>query len=208
VTTLVHLVRHAAHDNVGRYLAGRTPGVTLGTAGLAQAERLGRKLQAERIDVVQTSPIERAVSTARAIARHHRLDTEIVDSLQEIDFGSWSGRGFDALDDEEAWRRWNAARAITRTPGGETMLGVQARVMDHVLQTVETYRGGTILLVSHADPIRAALALVLGLSLDRLAAFDIDPASISTIQFDAYGAKIRRLNELTPPGDDSHENSA
>lgn len=201
MTTRIFLVRHAAHDNVGAYLAGRTPGIALGEEGRAQARRLGRRMARERIDLIQASPVQRARETAQAIADASGRDVEVAPALEEIDFGSWSGRNFDDLNRDDHWRRWNAARSITATPAGETMLGVQHRVFAHMLAMVRAHEGKSIVMVSHADPIRAALAVPLGTSLDRIASFDIAPASISAIDFDAWGATVRLVNENTPDGD-------
>lgn len=198
MTTRVTLVRHAAHDNVGGYLAGRTPGVALGEAGRAQARRLARRMARERIDMIQASPVQRARETAQAIAEATGVGVAIAPALEEIDFGAWSGRTFDDLNRDEHWRRWNAARSLTATPAGETMLGLQQRVYAHLLQVVAAHPGAHVVMVSHADPIRAALGVVLGVSLDRLQSFDIAPASISAIEFDPWGATVRLVNENTP----------
>lgn len=198
MTTRVFLVRHAAHDNVGSYLAGRTPGVALGVHGSAQARRLARRMGREAIDVIHASPVQRARETAQAIADVARREVEIAPALEEIDFGSWSNRTFNDLNQDDHWRRWNAARSITATPSGETMLGVQARVFEHVLRTVAAHEGKTIVMVSHADPIRAALGVLIGLPLDRLPALDIAPASISCVDFDPWGAVVRQVNENAP----------
>jgi broad specificity phosphatase PhoE len=197
VTARVILVRHAAHDNVGGYLAGRMPGVPLGQAGLAQARRLAQRMARERIDAIQSSPVQRCRQTAQAIAEVVARDVEIAPALEEVDFGAWSGRSFEELNWDELWRRWNAARSMTATPAGETMLGVQQRIYGHILSTVRANPDAQIVMVSHADPIRAALAVVLGLSLDRLQSLDIAPASISIIDFDPWGATVRLVNELT-----------
>ncbi|MDB5641714.1 MAG: phosphoglycerate mutase protein [Hyphomicrobiales bacterium] len=194
----VYLVRHAAHDNVGGYLAGRTPGIALGEAGRAQARRLAQRLKRERIDIIHASPVQRTRETAQAIADVAQREVEIAPALEEIDFGAWSGRTFEDLNGDEHWRRWNAARSITATPAGETMLGLQQRVYAHLLTTVRDHPESQIVMVSHADPIRAALAVVLGVSLDRLPSFDIAPASISIIDFDPWGATVRLVNEQTP----------
>jgi broad specificity phosphatase PhoE len=196
VTARVILVRHAAHDNVGGYLAGRMPGVPLGQAGLAQARRLAQRMARERIDAIQSSPVQRCRQTAQAIAEVVARDVEIAPGLEEVDFGAWSGRSFEELNRDELWRRWNAARSMTATPAGETMLGVQQRIYAHILSTVRANPDAQIVMVSHADPIRAALAVVLGLSLDRLQSLDIAPASISIIDFDPWGATVRLVNEL------------
>jgi broad specificity phosphatase PhoE len=196
VTARVILVRHAAHDNVGGYLAGRMPGVPLGQAGLAQARRLAQRMARERIDAIQSSPVQRCRQTAQAIAEVVARDVEIAPALEEVDFGAWSGRSFEELNRDELWRRWNAARSMTATPAGETMLGVQQRICGHILSSVRANPDAQIVMVSHADPIRAALAVVLGLSLDRLQSLDIAPASISIIDFDPWGATVRLVNEL------------
>jgi broad specificity phosphatase PhoE len=196
VTARVILVRHAAHDNVGGYLAGRMPGVPLGQAGLAQARRLAQRMARERIDAIQSSPVQRCRQTAQAIAEVVARDVEIAPGLEEVDFGAWSGRSFEELNRDELWRRWNAARSMTATPAGETMLGVQQRICGHILSSVRANPDAQIVMVSHADPIRAALAVVLGLSLDRLQSLDIAPASISIIDFDPWGATVRLVNEL------------
>ena len=201
MTTRIYLVRHAAHDNVGGYLAGRTPGIALGEAGRAQARRLGKRMSRERIDIIQSSPVQRTRETAQAIADLARREVEVAAALEEIDFGAWSGRTFEDLNTDEHWRRWNAARSITATPAGETMLGLQHRVWSHVLAMVAAHAGANIVMVSHADPIRAALAVVMGISLDRLPSFDIAPASISIVDFDPWGATVRLVNENTPDED-------
>ncbi|MDB5546076.1 MAG: phosphoglycerate mutase protein [Hyphomicrobiales bacterium] len=197
MTARVILVRHAAHDNVGGYLAGRTPGVPLGEAGLAQARRLARRMARARIDIIQSSPVQRCRETAQAIADVAAREVEVSPALEEIDFGAWSGRSFEELNHDEHWRRWNAARSITATPAGETMLDAQQRVHAHILESVRANPNAHIVMVSHADPIRAALAVVLGLSLDRLQSVDIAPASITIIDFDPWGATVRLVNELT-----------
>jgi broad specificity phosphatase PhoE len=197
VSARVILVRHAAHDNVGGYLAGRLPGVALGEAGKAQARRLAQRMVGERIDIIQSSPVQRTRETAQAIADMAAREVKIAPALDEVDFGAWSGRSFEELNSDEYWRRWNAARSLTATPAGETMLGVQQRIYAHILSSVHANPDARIVMVSHADPIRAALAVVLGMSLDRLQSIDIAPASVSIIDFDPWGATVRRVNEPT-----------
>jgi broad specificity phosphatase PhoE len=198
VTARVILGRHAAHDNVGGYLAGRMPGVSLGEAGKAQARRLAQRLaRCTGLDWMM-SMRSRARETAQAIADVAALELEIAPGLEEVDFGAaWSGRSFDELNHDEHWRRWNAARSVTATPAGETMIDVQHRVYAHILASVRANPDARIVMVSHADPIRSALAVVLGVSLDRLQSIDIAPASISIIDFDPWGARVRLVNELT-----------
>jgi broad specificity phosphatase PhoE len=187
------LVRHAAHDNVGGFLAGRMPGVNLGPAGLAQAARLAERLAIEKLEAVESSPRERTCETAKAIARASGLaNASIADALDEIDFGAWTGKNFDELDADPAWRTWNEQRATARTPAGESMADVQARALAHL----KTLKAERVALVSHADVIKVLVCAVLGLPLDAGQRFDIEPASITRLIAGPAGLKLSGLNEV------------
>ena len=191
------LVRHAAHDNVGRFLAGRTPGIHLGAAGQAQAERLAERLRSIKIAVLHSSPRERTRETAQAIADVQALPSpQLEPALDEIDFGTWSGRTFDDLNRELDFRRWNEVRSQARTPAGDSMLDVQARIVRHMEQVEADAPSGAVVLVSHADVIKAAVAHHLGLSLDAWSRFEISPASITTIETTGWAAKVLGVNDV------------
>lgn len=195
MTVTFLLLRHAAHDNVGSFLAGRMPGVVLGEAGRAQADRLARRLRLERIDAVFASPRERAQQTAQAVAEACALPMDTAAELDEIDFGRWSGRGFEALQQDPLWQRWNAVRSLVRTPGGETMLDVQRRVLALMERLARQQDGRWLALVSHADVIKAAVLHHLGMAVDAWPRFDIAPASITRLAVGDWGAKLLGLNE-------------
>ena len=196
VVTTLFLVRHAAHDLVGRALCGRMPGVKLGEEGRAQAERLAARLSRKTVAAVQASPLERARETAEPIARHFGLGVEVAEGVNEIDVGAWTGEPFDELRDDPRWTLWNSARSVTRAPGGETMLEVQARTLAHMETLRARFADQGVVIVSHADVIKAALAYCLGLSLDGLQRFDIAPASLSTVVLGDWGAKVLSVNEV------------
>lgn len=196
MTTTIHFVRHAAHGLLGRTLTGRMPGVSLGEEGRAQAEALSLRLGRERIAAIHSSPLERARETAEPIARRLGLEVQVTAAIQEIDFGEWTGAAFGDLDADPRWRIWNEARSLARPPGGETMLEAQGRVLRHLEDLQAAHPGESVALVSHADVIKAALAFLLGLSLDALPRFEISPASISTVVIGDWGAKVLTLNEV------------
>lgn len=194
--TTFFLVRHAAHDDVGRFLAGRMPHVRLGEPGRAQAARLGGRMRRESFAAIYASPRERTRETAEAIAAACGIAAVHTDAaLDEIDFGSWSGRSFDDLNGDPEWRRWNEVRSIAATPGGETVLDVQARVVGLVRRLHAAGGGASQVLVSHADVIKAAVCFYLGLALDAWPRFDIAPASITTLAVEDWSARIIGLNE-------------
>ena len=196
MTTTFYLVRHAAHDNVGGFLAGRMPGIRLGEAGRGQAERLGQRMASEQFDAIYASPRERTQETAAAIGSPRGLAVHTADELDEVDFGQWSGKTFDVLNTDPAWRQWNTVRSLSRTAGGESMLDVQRRVLTLVELLTAEHEGGRIVLVSHADIIKTLVSHVLGLPIDAWPRFDIGPASITTVVVGDWGAKLWTLNEV------------
>lgn len=199
MTTRFLLVRHATCHPVGVSIAGRAPGVSLDVDGRAEAARLADALRAAPIEAIYTSPLERARETADAIARVHHLPVQQCDAFTEIDFGEWTGCTFDALAADERWRRFNTFRSATRIPGGELITEVQLRAVRGLEQLRRAHADGTVVVVSHADVIRAVLAYYLGMPLDLMLRLEIAPASTSVLHLDDWGATIARVNEL--PGE-------
>ena len=196
MTATFYLVRHAAHDNVGCFLAGRMEGISLGEAGRAQSKRLAERMRREEIGAIHASPRERTKETALAISEACALGEPQTDAaLDEVDFGAWSGKTFQVLNEDPSWRRWNSLRSLSRTPNGETMLDVQRRVVGLMDRLSAGADGKRLVLVSHADVIKAAVSHVLGLPIDAWPRFDIAPASITTVMMGDWGAKVVTLNE-------------
>ena len=67
---------------------------------------------------------------------------------------------FDDLASQPEWQAWNACRGLARVPGGESMLDVQARAVSAMLRLRAAWPEGEIVIVSHADVIKAILAHV------------------------------------------------
>ena len=191
-TTLI-LVRHAAHGLLGHVLAGRMPGVGLSAEGHAQAAALSDALARAPVRAVWTSPLQRAAETAAPIAARHGLVPVIDPALTEVDFGTWTGQPFDALHGP-AWDAWNTNRAMAVPPAGESMLAAQARAVDAMRRAAAG--GGTVVLVSHQDALKAMLAYVLGAPLDLMHRFDLAPGSRSVVTVGAGWARVDTLNAL------------
>ena len=196
MTATIFLIRHAAHGHIGHTLSGRQRELPLSDTGRRQALALAGYLAPTEFAAIQSSPIERACQTANAIAvGRQELTVETVPALTEIDFGEWTGKPFTTLEGDPRWAGWNRYRSRASAPGGESMQQVQARAVAHVLNAAETYAGRRVLMVSHCDVIRAVLCHALGLTLDNILRFDVDPASISVIQAGDWGMRVTRMNE-------------
>jgi probable phosphomutase (TIGR03848 family) len=192
--TRILLVRHALCDHVGSVLAGRAPGIPLNHEGREQAGRLARLLAGTAIAAIATSPLQRARETAAAIAAQRELPVVEHAGLGEVDFGEWTGRNFAQLADDPLWQQYNSMRSATRPPGGELFGEVQARAVGAMLELAARHAGSTIVLVSHADVIRAMLVHVLGMPADHLLRLEVAPASITTVTVDGGPPLLLELN--------------
>ena len=126
----------------------------------------------------------------------YATDDAFADALDEVDFGDWNGRSFAELEEDPLWHEWNSRRATAATPGGERMGEAVARTVAHLEQAATGPNQGPVMLVTHCDIIRGVIAFYLGLSLDHILRFDIDPGSVSTIEVGAGQARIIRINEV------------
>lgn len=195
VTTTILLIRHAAHVELGHVLSGRRRDVALSREGLGQAAILADLLGTEPLAAIYSSPRERAWYTARDIAEPHDLAVIVRDDLDEVDFGDWTGRSFAELAGDREWNTWNARRASARPPGGESMAEAVVRATGALQALAGDHDGEQVAVVSHCDIIRGAIAHFLGLSLDNLLRFDIEPASVSRLLLGDWGARVISVNE-------------
>lgn len=192
--TTFYLIRHAVNDLVGKTIAGRMPGVSLNREGRRQAEQLAERLAEEPIQLIFSSPLERAVETAMPLAKRLGKDVQISEALNEIDFGDWTNQTCEHLAGLPWWQRWNTFRSGTRIPGGEIMLDVQTRMVNEIQRLHTGYPEKTVALFSHGDPIRGALAYYLGAPLDLFQRIEIDPASVSILVLSENGPRVVGLN--------------
>jgi len=190
----IHLVRHGHHALLGRVLCGRMTGIELDEMGCRQMS-LCADLIAPAPCVIQSSPQRRTQQSAGILASRFGLPVEIVSAVDEIDFGTWTGAFFGELDDDPCWKRWNSRRGTGRPPHGEDMRSVQRRVVQHLEQLGNDQADGTIAIVSHAEPIRAALLHYLRIALDDFQSIEVDPASVSTLSVDKAGIHVRQVNQ-------------
>ena len=195
--TTILLIRHAVNDFVktGK-LAGWTPGVHLNEDGVAQAQALGARLAEAPLDKIYASPIERTMETAAAIARHHpQLCVEANAELGEVRYGAWEGKAISELSRRKMWAVVQEYPSRAAFPQGESMRGVQTRIVDAIEGLARRHPNQLIALVFHADLIKMALAHYLGMHLDVFQRIVISPASISALQLGHSRPFILSMND-------------
>jgi broad specificity phosphatase PhoE len=161
VTTIL-LARHGETDwnRDGRFQGHADP--PLNRTGRAQAVELSVALMAEELAAVYSSPLRRALETAEVVAASHGLEPVQVDSLREVDVGSWSG-----LTRAEIEQRFPEQFARWRDHGqgwedGETYEEMGTRAVAALLELAASHEGERVLAVTHGGPIRAAFAFADG----------------------------------------------
>ena len=167
--------------------------------GVQQAEALASALADVPLQAVYTSPLERARTTAAAIAKPHRLSVRVDPRLIEMSFGEWEGlTGDDAVaGDPELFEHWRSAPADAVPRGGEPLRAVNARVMDAVAELQRAHPDGTVAVVSHAIVVRLIVLAALGLEPDRLWSVDASPAGLSEIEYRPGWTSVHRMNTIS-----------
>ncbi len=198
--TRVLLVRHGQTDSTGKVLPGRTAGLNLSDAGRVQAERTAELIaEGTSVDAVYTSSLERARQTAAPIAAATGRRARVDRGLIECDFGDWTGQQLSALVKKPEWSIVQRSPSSFRFPGGESFVEMQARIVSTIDRLRAAHPGGTIVCVSHADPIKAAIAHSIGTHLDLFQRIVISPASISVLAFQSSGPIVLSVNSIARP---------
>ena len=197
--TSFYLVRHGANDWIPRGLAGRAAGTHLNAKGHAQSKALAAHLVSAGINLIISSPLERALQTAKPLADKLSTSISTDDSLLEINFGDWTGKTWEELRELEGWKTFNRFRTGTRIPNGELMIEAQHRVICLIEKLNRKHSGKTIALFTHGDVIRAALTYYLGMPMDFFQRLEIAAASYSILRLLKDAPEVICINRLAPP---------
>jgi len=185
---MIIFLRHAqAENNTKRILAGRTDGVPLTKTGIEQAEQIAKYLKPLDISAIYSSPIERASHTAEIVANAFDEDTigvELDERLTEIDMGKFTRMNYDDMFAKygNIFLKFYENDPVISEHEVETFPNVQRRVLETVNHVVEKHKNENVILVTHMDPIKSILAMVMDLKPKTLFELIIANASITVIK--------------------------
>ncbi len=197
--TTLYLVRHGVTSHTGHRVTGWMEGVHLTDEGRRQAENAAQYLADVPLRAIYSSPIDRTIETARAIAAVHDLDVKVNHAIGEVRYGKWTNRSLKSLMRTKLWgtvQRWPSA---ARFPEGETLREVQTRAVDEIERLRGEHPRDAICCVSHGDTIKLVIAHYLGLHIDLFQRIFIGPASVSVLNVSDYGPQVLSLNALPMP---------
>ena len=196
-STRIILIRHGQTPTTGVKLPGRAKGLHLADVGHAQAQAVAEQLDAVKtIDAIYSSPLERARETAAPLAKRRGLAVRIDRGLVECEFGDWTGADLKDLYKKPEWATVQRYPSGFRFPNGESFSEMQVRIVGAIHRLCEAHPGGVVVAVSHADPIKAAVADALGTHLDLFQRISISTCSVTAIGYGPSGPNVLTVNTV------------
>ncbi|HTW08146.1 MAG TPA: histidine phosphatase family protein [Acidimicrobiales bacterium] len=193
------LVRHGLTPTTGKELPEAGAGPALTEVGRQQVEETARHLAAWRASLpamvqVYSSPLSRTRETAAIVAKVLDLPLEQDEGLVDCNTGDWAGEQLRLLARKPEWAAVQRYPSGFRFPGGELMSDMSQRAVATVKALVSRHPGQSVVVVSHADPIKAVLADALGLHLDLFQRISVAPASVSAVSYSQGGPAVLVAN--------------
>ncbi|MBI4336213.1 MAG: histidine phosphatase family protein [Chloroflexi bacterium] len=192
------LVRHGETElnRQGRVQGQSREG--LNPRGWLQAQAAARALEGVALDAVFTSPLPRALETARTIAQPHGLEVVVLDGLMEADVGEMDGLTGAEMRQRfpEFMANWGRDAGATPMPGGESLARVQSRAWEAVEGIRQAHQGDTVAAVSHNFTIHTLLSRALGMPLPSFRSFRMDLGAFAVLRLPREGpALLEAFNE-------------
>jgi probable phosphomutase (TIGR03848 family) len=189
------LVRHGLTATTGKVLPGRAAGLHLSDKGREQAEAAAARIASlDKVAAIYASPLERAQETAEPIARVRKLKIRTEPGLLECDFGEWTGKRLSALSKKPEWKVVQGRPSSFRFPEGESIREMQGRLTETLDRLAKRHAGGTIVCVSHADPIKSVVVEAMGAHLDSYQRVVISPCSITVLVWHPMRPTVMSVN--------------
>lgn len=195
-STTLWLVRHAEVEERYHNVFGGRIDMELSPRGHQQARALARYLRDKQIDALYASPMKRVHQTLASLLVNGGPEPIVLDELREVDFGDWTGLhwnevqakyGVSALD----WLDQLQCDGIANAECAQTL---RARLEPCLGRILQQHPGQRVALVCHGGVIRVLLSLFLELPLSRMAAFEIDYASLTRVIWTPPLARLHLVN--------------
>lgn len=191
---IVYMLRHAQSvANTKGILAGQDNSVALSKMGQHQSRLLVPYLSSIKFSKIYSSPLLRCIQTIEPFMQvNPDLDFKIDERFIEMDYGKWSGRRLAALSREKRWRDIQSKPSTFTFPDGESFRQMRRRV-DLAILDLKNQKG-PILIITHGDIIKMAVASLLDMPIDKFQSFVAEPASLTIFSIDKTKATLLQSN--------------
>ena len=166
---LFYFVRHGETEwNAQGRWCGRTDG-PLSDAGRRQAELLAQRLRLLAFEALYSSPLGRALETARTIGKAIELEPVVDQRLVELSYGVWEGKTYEETRRvaPEDYRAWEADPASVAPPQGETGVQLVERVRPFLDELAQRHLTGNVVVVCHRTVCRLIACHIMGIPLSE-----------------------------------------
>jgi len=197
MSTTVLLVRHGqTKSNITGYFMGWS-NEDISDLGYAQVRSLSSRLAKFPVATIYTSPLQRAMNTARILAEPHKLELNVLDDLTEIGLGDWQGLHRDEISQKwpKIWRQSRIDPSVVTFPNGENFQQLTERAVRAFNRIVADNTNRHTLAVTHDAVIRVLVAHVLGTSNSIYRHMEIFNASLSVIRVEDDRMRLVTLND-------------
>jgi probable phosphoglycerate mutase len=197
------LMRHGqADNNVNRILVGRHIESHLTEYGKRQVLDTAKYLGEISIDKVLVSPVVRTIETAEIVCEYLGLDYQIDERLYEIELGRLVGMNYEEIISKygNLFLEFYTENEAALTPYGvESFASIKQRIKNILDEMAETYSDRNVLMISHLDPIKAAIAIILDLKPESLYKWQIRNASLTILKNDNKAYTLTGVNVMGMP---------
>ena len=193
----VILIRHGETDwNKEQIFRGRID-VALNEVGVAQARTVQATLKDVQINAIYSSPLSRALETARVVGKSRNCEVKIEEGFIDIDFGKWQGLSHQKVKEEykELYEMWLNKPQMVTFPEGEGLEEVQRRSMKALEKVIEKHPEETLAIVSHRVLNKVLLCTVLGLDLSHFWYIKQDTCAINAFEYKDEKFYLTLLND-------------
>jgi len=196
--TTVLIVRHGHVEGIDpERFRGRTD-VPLTPEGEAQSAAVAKIIAAGwKPKAIYTSPLRRCIATGAAIARACRIGPKVLESLNDISYGTWQWKTHEEMQaqDPEMLAIWKRAPQLVRFPGGDSLQDVAVRAADSLRFASAHHADDTIVYVTHDTMIRVMLLHALGSPLDAYWRIAQKPCALNEVSIDGSTPCLLRVGE-------------
>ncbi len=193
----LYLVRHGETEYNRRDLFRGHLDIPLNQTGKRQAAAAADCLRDVELAAFYSGPLQRAVDTAALIAAPHGAQTQVLRSLNDIDYGAWSGKTVSEVREAypECYELWAHRPAGVRFPEGESLREAHARVKEGMEWLWARHAAEAIVIVGHKVVNRLVLCTALGLPLAGIWRIEQSNGAINLIQRNERGYMLIKMND-------------
>jgi broad specificity phosphatase PhoE len=194
--TTLWLIRHAEVEERYQSVFGGRIDMDLSERGHAQSRSLANYLKGKPLQALYSSPMKRVRQTLAPLLLNGAPEPVIRAEFREVDFGDWTGLHWNEVQAKFGISAlaWLDQLECAGIPNAETAKTFRARVEPGLKQLLQQHAGEHLGIACHGGVIRMLLSILLELPLPKTAAFEIDYASVTLVQWIPPMARLQLVN--------------